>query len=67
MIQILSENWSHFSKQTQKQEFIFPKKVSQEKTESFAKDLTASNRFSVLARENASNLSPSSWTIHCLY
>ena len=31
IIQILSENQSYFSKQSQKQEFIFPKKVSQKK------------------------------------
>ena len=47
IIQILSENQGHFSKQLQKQEFIFPKKVSQEKTESNAKHLTTSNGFSV--------------------
>ena len=31
IIQILSENQSYFSKQLEKQEFIFSKKVSQEK------------------------------------
>ena len=31
IIQILSENQSYFSKQWEKQEFIFPKKVSQER------------------------------------
>ena len=31
IIQILSENQSYFSKQSEKQEFIFPKKVLQEK------------------------------------
>ena len=40
----------------EKQEFVFPKKVSQEKTKSNSKDLKTSNRFSVLARENASDL-----------
>ena len=40
----------------EKQEFVFPKKVSQEKTKSNSKDLKTSNRFLVLARENASDL-----------
>ena len=55
IIQILSENQSYFSKQSEKQEFIFPKKVSQEKIKSNTQDLTTSNRFSVLAREYASD------------
>ena len=45
IIQILSENQSYFSKQLEKQEFIFPKKVSQEKIKSNTQDLTTSNRF----------------------
>ena len=46
-----------------KQEFIFPKKVSLEKIKSNTHDLTTSNRFSVLARENTSDFQPPSWTI----
>ena len=34
IIQILSGNQSYFSKQWEKQEFIFPKKVSQERIKS---------------------------------
>ena len=34
VIQILSENQNYFSKQSEKQEFIFPKKVSQGKNKS---------------------------------
>ena len=56
IIQILSENQSYFLKQSEKQQFIFPKNVSQEKTKSNTQDLTTSNRFSVLAREIASDL-----------
>ena len=63
IIQILSENQSYFSKQLEKQEFIFPKKVSQEKIKSNTQDLTTSNRFPVLTRENASNFQPTSLTI----
>ena len=63
IILILSENQSYFSKQFEKQVFVFPKKVSQEKTKTNSKDLKTSNRFSVLARENASDLQPSSLTI----
>ena len=37
IIQILSENQSYFSKQWEKQEFIFPKKVSQERIKSNAR------------------------------
>ena len=59
----MSENQSYFSKQLEKQEFIFPKKVSQEKIKSNTQDLTTSNRFSVLARENASDFQPPSLTI----
>ena len=55
IIQILLENQSYFSKQSEKQEFIFPKKVSKEKIKSNTQDLTTSNRFSVLARKNASD------------
>ena len=50
----MSENQSYFSKQSEKQEFIFLKNVSQEKSKSNTQDLTTSNRFSVLAGENAS-------------
>ena len=63
IIQILSENQSYFSKQLEKQEFIFPRKVSQEKIKSNKQDLTTANRFSVLARENASDFQPLSSTI----
>ena len=56
IIQTLSENQSYFSKQLEKQEFIFPKNVLQEEAKSNAKDLVTSNRFSFLARENASDL-----------
>ena len=63
IIQILSENQSYYSKQWEKQEFIFPKKVSQERIKSNTQDLTTSNRFSVLARENASDFQPPSLTI----
>ena len=63
IIQILSENQSYFSKQLEKQEFIFPKKVSQEKIKSNTQDLTTSNRFPVLTRENASDFQPTSLTI----
>ena len=37
IIQILSENQSYFSKQSEKQEFIIPKQVSQEKIKSNSK------------------------------
>ena len=37
IIQILSENQSYFSKQSEKQEFIFPKKVLQKKIKSNTK------------------------------
>ena len=57
IIQILSENQSYFSKELEKQEFIFPKIVSQEKIKSNTHDLTTSNRFSVF-RENASHFQP---------
>ena len=60
---MLSENQSYFSKQSEKQEFMFPKKVSQEKIKSNRQDLTTANRFSVLARENASDFQPPSSTI----
>ena len=50
IIQILSENQSYLSKQSEKQEFTFPIKVSQEKIKSNTQDLTNSNRFSVLER-----------------
>ena len=60
---ILSENQSYFSTQSEKQEFIFPKKVSQEKIKSNTQDLTTSNRFSVLTRENVSDFQPPSLTI----
>ena len=63
IIQFLSENQSYFSKQSEKQEFIFPKKVSQEKIKSNTQGLTTSNKFSVLARENASDIQPPSFTI----
>ena len=63
IIQILSENQNYFSKHLEKQESIFPKNVSQEKIKSNTQDLTTSNRFSVLARENASDLQPPSLTI----
>ena len=56
-------NQSYFSKQSEKQEFIFPKKVSQEKTNRNTEfdykknlttkkntDLTNSNRFSALEK-----------------
>ena len=45
IIQMLSENQSYFSKQSEKQEFMFPKKVSQEKIKSNRQDLTTANRF----------------------
>ena len=61
IIQILSENQSYFSKQLEKQEFIFPKTVSQEKIKSNTQDLTTSNRFSVF-RENTSDFQPPSLT-----
>ena len=63
IIQILSENQSCFSKQSKKQNFVFPKNVSQEKIKSNTQYLTISNRFSVLAREYASTFQPSSLTI----
>ena len=63
IIQSSSENQSYLSKQSGKQEFIFPKKVSQEKIKSSTQDLTTSNRFSVLATENASDFQPPSLTI----
>ena len=63
VLMILSENQSYFSTQSEKQEFIFPKKVSQEKIKSNTQDLTTSNRFSVLARENVSDFQPPSLTI----
>ena len=55
-IQILSEN------QSEKQEFIFPKNIPQEKVKSNT-EKTTSNRFLVLARENAFDLQPPSLTI----
>ena len=63
IIQISSDNQSYFSKQWEKQAFIFPKKVSQEKIKSNTQDLTTSNRFSVLATENVSDYQPPSLTI----
>ena len=42
---------------------MFPKKVSQERIKSNTQELTTSNRFSVLARENASDFQPPSLTI----
>ena len=42
---------------------IFPKKVLQERIKSNTQYLTTSNRFSVLARENASDFQPPSLTI----
>lgn len=48
IIPVLSENQSHLSKQSEKQELIFPKNVSLEKIESNTEDLT----------KNASNLQP---------
>ena len=59
----MSENQSYFSKQSEKQEFIFPKKVSQEKIKSNTQDLATANRFSILARENASDFQPPSLTM----
>ena len=59
----MSENQSYFSKQSEKQEFIFPKKVSQEKIKSNSQDLATANRFSILARENTSDFQPPSLTI----
>ena len=59
----LSENQSYFSKQSEKQEFIFPKKGSQEKIKKNTQDFTPSNRFSVLATENAFDFQPPSLTI----
>ena len=64
IIQILSDKESCLSKQWEKQEFIFPKKVSPEKIKSNTPDLTTANEFSVLARENISTLQPPSLTIH---
>ena len=64
IIQILSDKESYLSKQWEKQEFIFPKKVSPEKIKSNTPDLTTANEFSVLARENISTLQPPSLTIH---
>ena len=51
----MSENQSYLSKQSEKEEFIFPKKVSQEKIKSKTQGLTTSNRYAVLARKNASD------------
>ena len=59
----MSKNQSYFSIQSEKQEFVFPKKVSQEKIKSKTQDLTTANRFLVLARENASDFQPPSSTI----
>ena len=63
IMKILSDNQSYFLKQSEKQEFIFPKIVSQENIKSNTGNLTTSNRFSVLVRENASDLQPPSLTI----
>ena len=63
IIQILSENQSYFSKQSEKQEFILLKKVMQKKIKISTQDLTTSNRFSVSARENASDFQARSLTI----
>ena len=58
----MSENQSYFLKQSEKQEFRFLKNIPQEKVKSNT-EKTTSNRFSVLARENAFDLQPPSLTI----
>ena len=62
IIQILSKNQSCFSKQSQSK--IFTKYVLHEKSKIHAKHLITSNRFSVLARKNDSDLPTLSSTVH---